>query len=130
MTRSIWSIPSRRSTTTASWRRSSPQTFSTSSASCTPSTSIRLPRATRARAGPALSDPEAVRVGPAGPPRTGANETARPSTANDPGTSAKARSVPAVARRWTAPASKRMTVPRKPEARCTTGVPGDASTSG
>ena len=40
------------STTTPSMRRSSPQTFSTSSASCRPSTKIRLARATRAaRAG-------------------------------------------------------------------------------
>ena len=44
-----WSTPSSSSTTTPSTRRSSPQTFSTSSASCLPSTQIRLPRATRAR---------------------------------------------------------------------------------
>ena len=43
---SRWSAPSRRSTTTPSLRRSSPQTFSTSSASWTPSTRMRLARAT------------------------------------------------------------------------------------
>ncbi len=45
---SRWSAPSSRSTTIPSTRRSSPHTFSTSSASWTPSTQIRLPRATRA----------------------------------------------------------------------------------
>ena len=42
------STPSRYSTTTPSMRRSSPHTFSTSSASWRPSTKIRLARATRA----------------------------------------------------------------------------------
>src|SRR5665647_3374659 len=42
------STPSSSSTTTPSIRRSSPHTFSTSSASCRPSTQIRLGRATRA----------------------------------------------------------------------------------
>src|SRR3954452_3730474 len=49
-TSSRWSTPSRYSTTTPSTRRSWPHTFSTSSASCRPSTKMRLPRATPALA--------------------------------------------------------------------------------
>ncbi len=57
-----WSMPSRISTTIPSMRRSSPQTFSSSSASCVPSTRMRLARATRAAAPATRRDPEAVRA--------------------------------------------------------------------
>ena len=57
-----WSIPSRRSTTIPSALRSSPHTFSTSSASWVPSTRIRLALATLARAGPASIEPDRVRL--------------------------------------------------------------------
>ena len=59
-------MPCRYSTTTPSARRSSPHTFSTSSASCRPSTKIRLARAVRARASATAKDPDAVRRGPCG----------------------------------------------------------------
>ena len=65
------STPSRYSTTTPSTRRSSPHTFSTSSASWRPSTKIRLARATRAFVPGTATDPDAVRVGAAGPERAG-----------------------------------------------------------
>ena len=55
------STPSSSSTTTPSTRRSSPHTFSTSSASCRPSTKIRDPLATRALAPCTARDPHAVR---------------------------------------------------------------------
>ena len=51
------------STTTPSSRRSAPHTFSTSSASCVPSTQIREARATFAALRGAAIEPEAVRVG-------------------------------------------------------------------
>ena len=70
------STPPRCSTTTPSTRRSSPQTFSTSSASWRPSTKIRLSRATRARPPVTATDPDAVRRGAAGAGRaTGAEST-------------------------------------------------------
>ena len=47
----------------ASIRRSSPQTRSTSAASWTPSTQIRLPRATWARRAATATEPDAVRPG-------------------------------------------------------------------
>ena len=56
------STPSSISTTTPSTRRSSPHTFSTSSASCLPSTKIRDPLATRARCPVTARDPLAVRA--------------------------------------------------------------------
>ena len=56
------SAPSSGSTTTPSTRRSSPQIRSTRAASCTPSTQIRLARATRAGAFGTATDPEAVRA--------------------------------------------------------------------
>ena len=62
------STPPRNSTTTPSIRRSSPQTFSTSSASWRPSTKIRLARATRAFTSWTATEPLAVRVVLAGPP--------------------------------------------------------------
>ena len=61
------STPPRNSTTTPSIRRSSPHTFSTSSASCRPSTKIRLARATRAFTSWTATEPLAVRVFLAGP---------------------------------------------------------------
>ena len=88
---SRWSAPSSRSTTIPSTRRSSPHTFSTSSASCTPSTQIRLPRATRAGAPTTARLPDAVRRPSAtrGPSSAGARTGTRwvgvPSTANVPG---------------------------------------------
>ncbi len=54
-------MPSSGSTTTPSIRRSSPQIRSTSAASCTPSTQIRLARATRAVTPSTAIDPDAVR---------------------------------------------------------------------
>ena len=88
------STPARYSTTTPSMRRSSPQTFSTSSASCRPSTKIRLARATRAVAPCTATEPDAVRVGLAGPWRTGAARiTGRPSS-RKPGPSGKVRRLP------------------------------------
>ena len=48
-------------------RRSSPQTFSTSSASWMPSTRMRLARAMRAGAPGTATEPEAVRAGAAAP---------------------------------------------------------------
>ena len=59
------STPSSGSTTTPSTRRSCPQTRSTSSASCVPSTQMRLPLATCARSPCTATDPEADRFGPA-----------------------------------------------------------------
>ena len=59
-------MPPRYSTTTPATRRSSPQTRSTSSASCRPSTRILLLRATRARRPVTSTEPEAVRPGPGG----------------------------------------------------------------
>src|SRR5699024_8533605 len=60
------------------------QTFSTSSASWRPSTQIRDPRATRARAPATATDPEAVRcrAGFPGAGRCGTSRTGCPSTQN------------------------------------------------
>ena len=55
-------MPCRGSTTMPSTRRSSPQTFSTSSASCLPSTQIRLALATWARWPATRTEPDAVRA--------------------------------------------------------------------
>ena len=56
------SMPSRGSTTTPSTRRSSPQMRSSRAASCTPSTQMRLARATRAPASGTAIEPDAVRA--------------------------------------------------------------------
>ena len=64
-------MPSRRSTTTPSTRRSSPQTRSTSAASWTPSTRMREARAVRARAPTTARLPEAVRWADADAPVDG-----------------------------------------------------------
>ena len=61
------SMPSRYSTTTPSIRRSSPQTFSTSSASWRPSTKIRLGPGDAGLGAATAIDPDAVRVGATGP---------------------------------------------------------------
>ena len=71
------SMPCRGSTTMPSTRRSSPQTFSTSSASCLPSTQIRLALATWARWPATRTEPDAVRpaaaaAAPAGAPAASA----------------------------------------------------------
>ena len=58
-------MPCRGSTTMPSTRRSSPQTFSTSSASCLPSTQMRLALATCARCPATRTEPDAVRPAPA-----------------------------------------------------------------
>src|SRR5262249_62024681 len=89
-----WSIPARYSTTTPTSRRSSPQIFSTRSASWRPSTYIRLALATRARAAvPAAGrgaaiDPDAVRAAAAGPGPPGGPRPTRgtgpPSTRDPP----------------------------------------------
>ena len=105
-TSSRWSAPSSRSTTTPSMRRSSPHTFSTSSASCTPSTRMRLPardaclRARRRRDCPTrCARPSATR-GPSGSAtvaRPGTRCVGVPSTANVPGQVAVAPLEPGVA---------------------------------
>ena len=89
------SIPCRYSTTTPSARRSSPHTFSTSSASWRPSTRMRLARAVRARASAAAKDPDAVRRGPAGAAgsRAATSTTSAPSI-RKPGPSGNSRRRP------------------------------------
>ena len=71
------STPSSISTTTPSTRRSAPHTFSTSSASCLPSTQIRDPRATRARCPVTAREPLAVRRMPLAPVQPGVRLRAR-----------------------------------------------------
>src|SRR5581483_4617738 len=135
-----WSTPSSRSTTTPSSRRSSPQTFSTSSASWTPSTRIRLGWATRALAPTTARLPEAVRpVRDTRPPdrvvaafgADGATRcTACPPTENEPGALRNRFSRPVRPATTTSSPSRATTRPAKPEDRWATASPGAASQAG
>ena len=90
------STPPRCSTTTPSSRRSSPHTFSTSSASCRPSTKIRL---CAGHAGTGVGDGDrsrrrTTRASPAPTARTGAARTTGRPSSRKPGPSGKVRRRP------------------------------------
>ena len=126
-------MPSSGSTTTPSIRRSSPQIRSTSAASCTPSTQIRLALATWARTSSTAIEPEAVRR------RAGRRRRRRrPAQRHRPpveqergraaaGSCAAGRAGPPAPPR---PDSKPTTAPQNPESASSTTRSGSASTSG
>src|SRR5690606_28918643 len=126
------SMPPSGSTTTPSTRRSSPQIRSTSSASCIPSTQIRLALATRAGASATAIEPEAVRVGWVGAAgRAGRRSvTGCPSSRNAAGSSGNGRRLPKRSSNTTAPASNPTTAPHQPDSASSTTSPSSASTSG
>ena len=134
------STPSSISTTTPSTRRSAPQTFSTSSASCLPSTKIRDPLATLARWPVTAREPLAVRADAARArsssasafARGGVRVTGAPST-RKPGPRRKPLVRPWRSSRCTTctpPAfSTRTTAPTQPVSTSSTTVPGSAASS-
>ena len=134
------STPSSISTTTPSTRRSAPQTFSTSSASCLPSTKIREPLATLARCPDTARDPLAVRADAARASarrasalaRGGVRVTGAPST-RKPGPRRKPLVRPWRSSRCTTrmpPAfSTRTTAPTQPVSTSSTTVPCSAASS-
>ena len=124
-------MPSSRSTTMPSWRRSSPHTRSTSSASWMPSTRMRLAFATFAGALGAATEPLAVREAAAGVVAgAGASVTGCPSTANRPGWSRSCRVSPNPSRAVTVPATNDTTTSFAPLARSVSTSPGVAATDG
>ncbi len=126
------STPSRYSTTTPSTRRSAPHTFSTSSASCRPSTKIRLPRATCARVFSTATDPDAVRsapnCGPAAEPWAGAALRAC-RRSGSPGPIGKSRTLPRRSSSRSSRPSYPTTAPTKPVATSSTTRSRTASTT-
>ena len=126
------STPRTGSTTTPSTRRSSPQTRSSSAASWSPSTQMRLARATRAGASATAVEPDAVREDRAGGGvRAGRTRvTGSPSIKNPAGSSGKERRRPSRSTRVTAAASQPSTAPQNPDSASSATRPSVAATSG
>jgi len=106
---------------------------STNSASWTPSTRMRLARATRARCPATAIEPDEVTAALGDGTvtvRGRTSDTARPSTSKAPGVGRKTRSSPVVPLTTTPSRSIRTSRPVKPLARCLTATPAAAVTSG
>src|SRR5688572_16423352 len=91
---------------------------------------MRPARATRARAPGTATEPEAVRVGRAGPEAGRTSVTTRPSSRKPLGSRGNTRCLPKRSSRVTAPASQRITAPQKPVPGSSTTRPGSAGTCG
>src|SRR5436190_6810331 len=91
---------------------------------------MRPARATRARAPGTATEPDAVRVGRAGPEEGRTRVTTLPSNKNPRGSIGNTRCLPKRSSRVTVPASQRITAPQKPVPGSSTTRPGSAGTSG